>query len=485
MPLIASSLQEGIAAAKAGEYDLARQLLHEAAENPADSDIAWMWLARIAPNPDQALACLQRILSVRPQHPAARAALPAIRLQAGIGAAKLGDRYRSRSLLTDFVADEPNNEIAWLWLAHVADSPESAIASLERVLEINPNHEKARKGLQHFRSQLPEAHECPLCLHRQAEKIERCAGCGAWFCFSQIDSVFENAELNFPLVRQAISRLRNRVRHGDEEPGLRLALGWAFLNGGDIASAIDWFDQAANALPSDRPLKQFLHQLRCRQHEFELCLSHSADNGPTTQVLGRSNSGEAERRRQAARNQTHAESSPPAELLPAFAPPTWEEPNYETESDLGEPLPKTEELSMRCDRRATSTKELMLPPGPAISVRMPAFMQCALRQETKWQAEILNVGDVPVTNGEASLRLNGSWALLEAPDAIADPGTRMLRWKLPPIPPGSRKILQMTVIPALGGQYQQEFVVVADGTEVREKTSIRNESSESESSRSA
>ncbi|MFO0867288.1 MAG: tetratricopeptide repeat protein, partial [Gemmataceae bacterium] len=267
MPFTASRLQEGIEAAKSGEYDLARRLLHEAVEQPVGSDIAWMWLARIAPNPDQALACLQRILSVDPQHAAARAALPAIRLQAGIAAAKLGDRYRARSLLTDFVADEPNNEVAWLWLAHVADSPESAVASLERVLEIHPNHVNARKGLQHFRSLLPEAHECPLCLHRQPEKIDRCVSCGAWFCFGQLDAVVHNPELNFPLVRQAIGRLRNRVRRGDTDPKLRLALAWAFLNGGDVESAIDWFEQAAAAAPNDRALKLFLHQLRCRQHE--------------------------------------------------------------------------------------------------------------------------------------------------------------------------------------------------------------------------
>jgi tetratricopeptide (TPR) repeat protein len=478
MPQAASLLNEGVAAAKSGEYDLARRLLHEATEHSAGSDIAWMWLARIAPNPDQALACLQRILSVDPQHPAARAALPAIRLQAGIAAAKLGDRYRARSLLTDFVADEPSNEVAWLWLAHVADSPESAIASLERVLEINPEHGNARKGLQHFRSLLPEAHECPLCLHRQPEKIDRCGSCGAWFCFSQLDAVFENPELNFPLIRQAIGRLRNRMRRGDQDPSLRLALAWALLNGGDIPSAIEWFEQAASAAPNDRPLKLFLHQLRCRQHEFESCLEHASDNGPTTQIMGRSSNGEAERRRQAARAAEHAEAGPAADLLPAFAPPIWDEPNYEANLEAAEPLPKTEEIAMRPERRATSTKELMLPPGPAISVRMPAFMQCGLQHETQWQAEILNVGDVPVTNGEASLRLNGSWALLEAPDAIADPSTRMIRWKLPSLPPGSRKILRMTVIAALPGQYQQELVVFADGTEVREKTSIRNESHE-------
>jgi len=475
------ALQEGIAAAKAGDFETARKLLHEAAESVPGQDVAWMWLARIAPNPDQAMACLQRVLAGDPTHAAARAALPAIRLQAGIVAAKLGDRYRARSLLTDLVADEPNNEVAWLWLAHVADSPESAVACLERVLEIAPNHQNARAGLCHFRALLPEAHECPLCLHRQSEKIERCPGCGAWFSYGQLDAVLDNPELNFPLVRQAISRLRNRIRHGDEDLSLRLALGWALLNGGDIPSAIEWFESAVEHSPDDRPLKLFLHQLNCRQHELQSKAASVQDNGPTTQVMGRSTSGEAERRRQKARSASHAAASDgPPELLPTFAPPAWEEPNYASGFDMGEPLPKTEEVVLRADRRAPSTKELLLPPGPAIAVKMPPFMQCSLNEETRWQVEILNLGDVPVLHAEASLRLNGSWALLEAPDAIAEPGTRMLRWTLPPIPPRSRKILHMTVIPALPGQYQQEFLVVADGTEVREKTRIRNEMPEAE-----
>jgi twitching motility two-component system response regulator PilG len=68
-------------------------------------------------------------------------------LKEGIAAARAGNKTLTRRLLTGVTDLEPGNEIAWLWLAGVAESPRTAVQCLERVLEINPANERARAAL--------------------------------------------------------------------------------------------------------------------------------------------------------------------------------------------------------------------------------------------------------------------------------------------------------------------------------------------------
>ena len=44
----------------------------------------------------------------------------------------------------EVIQSEPRNEIAWLWMAGVAESEASYARCLETVLEINPNNKMAR-----------------------------------------------------------------------------------------------------------------------------------------------------------------------------------------------------------------------------------------------------------------------------------------------------------------------------------------------------
>ena len=60
---------------------------------------------------------------------------------------KKGDKANARTLLEDFVKNEPNNEDAWFLLAHVAPTQEQAETYLKRVLKINSNNEKAKQRL--------------------------------------------------------------------------------------------------------------------------------------------------------------------------------------------------------------------------------------------------------------------------------------------------------------------------------------------------
>lgn len=64
-------------------------------------------------------------------------------LRKGIAAAQSGDRDGARKLLSQVTAINPSSEDAWMWLASISDYPEELLAFLNRVLEINPENDRA------------------------------------------------------------------------------------------------------------------------------------------------------------------------------------------------------------------------------------------------------------------------------------------------------------------------------------------------------
>lgn len=74
-------------------------------------------------------------------------------LEMGITAARSGNRDEARMLLEGVTLQEPDNEQAFLWLSFVLDDPELSMRCLERVLELNPDNEQAKRGLAWLRSQ--------------------------------------------------------------------------------------------------------------------------------------------------------------------------------------------------------------------------------------------------------------------------------------------------------------------------------------------
>ncbi|NJN68420.1 MAG: hypothetical protein HC884_17755 [Chloroflexaceae bacterium] len=69
-------------------------------------------------------------------------------LQLGIEAARDGNKEEARNLFRLLTQEDANNVQGWLWLAGVAESREERQASLERVLELDPQNAMALKSLQ-------------------------------------------------------------------------------------------------------------------------------------------------------------------------------------------------------------------------------------------------------------------------------------------------------------------------------------------------
>jgi twitching motility two-component system response regulator PilG len=150
-------LRQALTATQAGDRPKARALLQEATKLEPRNEAAWRWLAGLADSPVDAVAALERVVALNPNNDKAKAALRETRLSGGIAAAKAKDIPTARRLLRAAVADDPNSEQGWFWLAAVCDSPTEAISYLQRVLTLNPNHSAAKKGVEYYQAKLKKS----------------------------------------------------------------------------------------------------------------------------------------------------------------------------------------------------------------------------------------------------------------------------------------------------------------------------------------
>jgi hypothetical protein len=70
--MMASALQQGIAAAKAGRKSEARQLLLEATTSTGTAENAWLWLSGVVERDEERLFCLDNALQINPNNEPAR-----------------------------------------------------------------------------------------------------------------------------------------------------------------------------------------------------------------------------------------------------------------------------------------------------------------------------------------------------------------------------------------------------------------------------
>lgn len=69
-------------------------------------------------------------------------------LQEAIAALKAGRRKQARAILAHLLRQDPRNEEAWLWLSGAVERDSERLLCLHQVLAINPNNERARRGVE-------------------------------------------------------------------------------------------------------------------------------------------------------------------------------------------------------------------------------------------------------------------------------------------------------------------------------------------------
>ncbi len=82
-PTVQERLREGIAAAKAGQRERARDLLMRVVEEDEDNLAAWLWLSGMVDSLDDREVCLENALELDPGNDAARKGLALVRRQKG------------------------------------------------------------------------------------------------------------------------------------------------------------------------------------------------------------------------------------------------------------------------------------------------------------------------------------------------------------------------------------------------------------------
>jgi hypothetical protein len=78
-------LQRGIAAARAGRSQEARQLLQKVVESEPGNEMAWLWLSGLMATNEQKRACLERVLLANPENTYARVGLERLRVGSATG----------------------------------------------------------------------------------------------------------------------------------------------------------------------------------------------------------------------------------------------------------------------------------------------------------------------------------------------------------------------------------------------------------------
>src|SRR5215204_1740001 len=153
-------LREGVRAAQEGKRAEARALLLRVTEADADSENAWLWLASISEYPEELLVFLNNVLRINSQneralewHKATKSLLAKTLVQRGIDAANDNRSDFARQCFEQALEHESENEMAWLWMASVADSDDEKAAYFEKVLSINPESESALFSLKTIQSQ--------------------------------------------------------------------------------------------------------------------------------------------------------------------------------------------------------------------------------------------------------------------------------------------------------------------------------------------
>jgi tetratricopeptide (TPR) repeat protein len=147
-------LRQGIAAAKAGQRERARELLMGVVELDEENVLAWLWLSGVVDSLEDREVCLENVLSLDPANDMARQGMAMLQRQRaqelmrqGTAAAQAGQRERAYELLTRVVALDEKNVAAWLWLSDVVDSLDEQKVCLENVLSLDPYNDAALRGL--------------------------------------------------------------------------------------------------------------------------------------------------------------------------------------------------------------------------------------------------------------------------------------------------------------------------------------------------
>lgn len=160
---LSEQVRLGIQAAQQGKREQAKAILMQVVEQDQNNVQAWLWLSGVVDDLEDRQVCLENVLTLDPDNVAAQRGLAAVRtqraqalLQQGITQAQAGQREQARQTLMQVVELDEKNVSAWLWLSGLVDDLEEHEVCLQNVLDLEPNHPAARKGLAQVQAELAQ-----------------------------------------------------------------------------------------------------------------------------------------------------------------------------------------------------------------------------------------------------------------------------------------------------------------------------------------
>jgi twitching motility two-component system response regulator PilG len=160
---VTQNLKDGIAAAKNGNRSEAKVLLMRVTESDPQNETAWLWLASISEYPEELLVFLQNVLNINPNNEraiewskATKSLLSKTFVQRGVTSAHSGNKELAKQSFLQAIVYDGENEMAWLWLASVAEQAEEKLSHLNKVLSLNPNNETAISSMKVVKNQIAQ-----------------------------------------------------------------------------------------------------------------------------------------------------------------------------------------------------------------------------------------------------------------------------------------------------------------------------------------
>ncbi len=78
------------------------------------------------------------------------------RLKEATAVIRSGDKEAGKELLLDILQDNPENDIAWVWMSAVVDTDDLRLECLEEALKYNPDNRMAQKGVAKLKKKVQE-----------------------------------------------------------------------------------------------------------------------------------------------------------------------------------------------------------------------------------------------------------------------------------------------------------------------------------------
>ena len=174
-------LQRGIAAAKAGQREVARKLLTQAAEQDERSVAAWLWLSSVVDNLDDREVCLENVLTLDSANQMARKGLDWVREQKAAAPSVYTPPLMSESYASS--AQAPLSPAAAMFRKKTLPEPEppppppvETLSRLSADAWVAPSPEVQEEAAARL-AEFDDEYLCPYCAQPTQPEDKTCKAC--------------------------------------------------------------------------------------------------------------------------------------------------------------------------------------------------------------------------------------------------------------------------------------------------------------------